>query len=343
MVGGTRASRDKGASATVALALGALVALTLAGTLGFMITEGLRFVDALYMAVITLSTVGYQEVAPATVAGRVFTIGFIVVGVGTALYTVVVVAEYLIEGRLREAWGRRAMERSIQGLRGHVIVCGYGRLGRAVKERLEAERMDVVVVDPDPAIGQELEAEGCTYVTGSALEEPVLRQAGIADARAIVVATPSDPDNVFVALSARELNPGIAVHARGETAPGMRRLRLAGADQVISIHNVGGQRIANAILRPAVVDFIELASPAGGLPFDLEEVALAAGCSLDGEPLGSLETHQLNVSVVAITRDQEETQLMPGGDHVLRAGDRVVAVGARDHLARFAALAQARI
>ena len=324
----------------VLLAVGALLVLTLLGTAGFMITEGLSFLDGLYMAVITLSTVGYQEVAPSTPAGRVFTIGFIVVGVGTALYAVVSVAEYLIEGRLREVLGRRAMDRSIQGLRGHVIVCAFGRLGRAVVEQLEQEKVDVVVVDADPAVEAELEADGRLHVLGSALEDGVLRDAGILEARAIVIATPSDPDNVFIALSARELNPGISVHGRGETEPGLRRLRLAGADQVISVHHVGGQRIANAILRPAVVDFIELASPAGKLPVDLEEVALTPGCALDGTALSALESRGLRISAVALIRDGEAT-LMPGGDQTLRAGDRVVVVGERDDLGRFAALAEA--
>lgn len=326
--------------ATAGVALGALLALTLAGTAGFMFTGDLNFIDGLYMAVITLSTVGYQEVAPATLAGRVFTIGFIVVGVGTALYAVVAVAGYLIEGRLQEALGRRTMERAIQGLRGHVIVCGYGRLGRAVSGQLRQEQVDVVVVDPDPGIVEVLDKEGYHYVSGSALEESVLRAAGIEHARAIVAATPDDPDNVFIALSARELSPDIAVHSRGETEPGMRRLRLAGADQVVSIHNVGGQRMVNAILRPAVVDFIKLASPTGRLPVDLEEVALQEGCALDGQPLESVPSRGLHVVVVALTREQEETRLMPHGDEVLRAGDRVVVVGERDELALFAGLAE---
>lgn len=345
MVGGARAGgifrRRRTSGGPLLLAIGLLFGLTLVGTVGFMLSEDLGFLDALYMSVITLSTVGYQDVAPSSMAGRVFTIGFIVVGVGTALYAAVAVAEYLIEGRLQEVLGRRAMDRSIEALEGHVIVCGFGRLGRVVVEQLEHAEVDVVVVDSDPALAAELDASGRLYVLGSALEEPVLREAGVERARAVVAATPSDPDNVFVALSARELNPGVTVHARGETEPGVRRLRLAGADQVISIHHLGGERIANAILRPAVVDFIKLASPGGELPIDLEEVVLSEGCELDGRPLAELAGRGLRLSVVAISREGEAPHLVPGADDGLRAGDRVVVVGHRDSLARFAALAAA--
>lgn len=325
----------------VVAAMLTLAGLTLLGTVGFMLVEGLRPLDALYMAVITLSTVGYQEVAPSSAAGRVFTIGFIVVGVGTALYAVMAVAEYLIEGRLQEALGRRAMDRSIQGLRDHVIVCGYGRLGRVVVDQLEEARVGVVIVDPDANISAQLQEMGRLHVTGSALEESVLRQAGIEQARAVVAATPSDPDNVFIALSARELNPQITVHARGETEPGVRRLRLAGADQVISIHQLGGQRIANAILRPAVVDFIELASPSGQGTVDLEEVVLAEGSVLDATPLRDVRSTDYHVWVVSIARPGQPMRLMPGAEEVLNAGDRIVLVGDREGLARFAALAAA--
>ena len=212
-------ARDPSQGRRAKLALGILIALTLFGTLGFMLVERLGFVDALYMAIITLSTVGFQEVAPSSEAGRIYTIGFIFVGVGTALYAVMNIAEYLIEGRLREALGRRSMDRTIQALEGHVIVCGFGRLGKVVVEELEQAGTSVVVIDSDPTLESDLETAGRLHVLGSALEDSVLRQAGIERANALVAAMPSDPDNVFVALSARELNPRIAVHARAESPP----------------------------------------------------------------------------------------------------------------------------
>lgn len=331
---------DPGPGRRVRLAIFVLALLTLLGTFGFMLTERLDFVDALYMTVITLSTVGYQDVGPVSTLGRLYTVGFILVGVGTALYAVVNIAEYLIEGRLREALGRRSMNRTIQAVRDHVIVCGFGRLGKAVVEELEQAGASVLVIESDPQKQQELDAEGHVSLLGSALEESVLREAGIDRARAIVAAMPSDPDNVFVALSARDLNPQITVHARAETPHGMRRLRLAGAEQVISIHHLGGRRIANAILRPAVVDFIELASPGGGAPIDLEEVVVSKGCRLDGSQLRQIGEHGIVVSVVAIKREGQLMSLDPGPDDVMIAGDHVVVVGDRDNVRALAALAQ---
>lgn len=329
-----------GALRRALVALAALTGLTLVGTVGFRITEGIGWLDALYMAVITLSTVGYQEVAPASLAGRVFTIGFIVVGVSVALYAGLALAEFWIEGRVQEMLGRRAMKRSIESLRKHVIVCGYGRLGRSVVERLEREDQPLVVVEVDPGRAGVLEEAGRIVVEGSALEDDVLRTAGIERAQAIVIATPEDADNVFIALSARELNPEIAVHARAETEAGVRRLRLAGADQVISPHGLGGQRIAQAIVRPAVVDFLELSAPGAEAPIDLEEVALAPGCGLAGRTLGQV-SQDLGISLVALKRPGTPTRLQPPPDEVLQAGDHLVVVGDQSGVERLARLAQA--
>ena len=333
--------RPKGSSRgrRAGLAIFLLAALTVLGSIGFMITEGLGPLDAVYMAVITLSTVGYQEVGPVTTSGRIYTILFILVGVGTALYAVVNIAEYLIEGRLLDALGRRQMARTIQNLQDHVIVCGFGRLGKSVVEELERSGASVVVVENDPEKQPAIDAKGHLNLLGSALEESVLREAGIDRARAIVIAMPSDPDNVFVALSARELNPEITVHARGETPHGMRRLRLAGAEQVISVHQLGGLRIANAIVRPAVVDFIELSSPGTDAPIDLEEIAVSEGCRLDCCTLRQIKEHGIVVSVVAIKRAGQPMALDPGPDVELAAGDHVVVVGDRDNVQALAALA----
>jgi voltage-gated potassium channel len=319
--------------------VGLLAVLTVVGTLGFAWVEDLALVDALYMAVITLSTVGYQDVAPATAAGRLYTVVFIMVGVGVAFYTVVAVAEFMLEGRLRHLLGRRNMDRSIESLRNHVIVCGFGRLGRSVVDALDEAGSAVVVVEADAALESELVQSGRLCVTGSALEDSVLRAAGIERARSVVIATPSDADNVFIALSARELNSQVAIHARAETDAGSRRLRLAGAEQVIGVHAIAGQRIANAIVRPAVVDFLELSSAGGEAPIDLEEVRLGTGCALCDCTLSGPIDRGVQVDVVALRREGK-TQLSPDHGETLRAGDRIVVVGDKEDLARLATLAQ---
>jgi voltage-gated potassium channel len=261
--------------------------------------------------------------------------------VGLAFYTVVALAAFLFEGELRSLLGRRSMQHTIDTLRGHVVVCGFGRLGRAVAEKLEEAQKPFLVIEQDAERQAECEAQGYLVLAGSALDERVLERAGLARAQAVVAATASDADNVFIALSARELNPGIEVHARAETHIGVRRLRQAGASQVISPHQLGGQRIANALVRPAVVEFIELTTPGSGEEVDLEEVRLDPKSPLVGARLDALPSRGVRVSVVAIKADGAPLRLNPGASDTLRGGDRMIVVGDRVNLARLAELAVA--
>lgn len=175
----------------------ALIMLTLGGAFGYIAIEGMRFSDALFMTVITLSTVGYGEVQPLSDAGRWYTMALIAFGVGVVFYTIVEFAAFLMEGRLRTFRLRRSTMRSIDALRNHIVICGFGRLGRAVAEQLAASKADFVVVDPDPAALAECEARGWLCVAGSALDDEILATAGVVHARALVAAIASDADNVF--------------------------------------------------------------------------------------------------------------------------------------------------
>lgn len=323
----------------IAIAVGVLLALTAAGTAGYVLIAGMGVLDALYMTVITLSTVGYSEVRPLTPEGRLFTIFLIAGGLGTVLYATVAVAEFLLEGHLRRLLERRAMMRRIESTREHVILCGYGRLGREVAAQLRREGREVVVIDPDPAVAERLEEEGHLFLTASALEDGILARAGVERAAAVVAATPSDADNVYIALAAREAHPGIAVHARGQSEAGIRYLRLAGATQVVSPYQLGGRRIAQAIVRPAVVDFIELASPGTGAEIDLEQIVVQPGCSICGLPLRDLPGRGVRVSVVAIKRPDRAALLRPTANDTIEAGDVLVVVGDPENLGRLAELA----
>jgi voltage-gated potassium channel len=218
-------------------------------------------------------------------------------------------------------------------------VCGFGRLGRAVAEKLEEAGQPFLVIESDDAREAECESRGYPSLLGSALDEEVLARAGVARAAAVVAATASDADNVFIALSVRELNPRVAVHARAETSMGLRRLQQAGASQVVALHQLGGQRIANAIVRPAVVEFIELTTPGSGDEVDLEEVRIEPGSALVDLTLEALPSRGLRVSVVAIKGDGP-LRLSPSAGDALRAGDRVIVVGDRANLSRLAELAQ---
>jgi voltage-gated potassium channel len=290
------------------------------------------------MAVTTLSTVGYGEARPLGPGGRLFAALFILVGVGATLYTVAAAAEFLIAGRVRDWIGRRSMNKLLAAMRDHVIVCGYGRLGRSVGAELARGRVDQVIVDEDPVVVARLEGGPHPALLASAADEGILEAAGIARARAIVAATGSEAINVFIALAAREANPTIAIHARAETEAGARRLRRAGATQVVSPYHLGGQRLAHAILRPAVADFMELAAPGTGAEIDLEEVVVPSESSLIGTTLGALGERGIQVSVVAIKREADPLALNPTAAMDLRAGDRVVVVGDRENVTRLAEL-----
>ncbi len=186
-----------------ALAVSLVAVMTVIGAIGYRLIEHMSILDSFYMSIITISTVGFGEVKPLSPAGRLFTIGLIVTGVGSAIYLFSVIGELVVEGRLKEFLGKSAMNRKIHGLQGHVIVCGFGRFGRAVVEELSRKAVPMVVIEVDPASQAELDTGGSLHVMGSALEDSVLEDAGIGSARAIIVATGSDADNVYITLSPR--------------------------------------------------------------------------------------------------------------------------------------------
>jgi voltage-gated potassium channel len=327
------------ASRRLAVAVGALGALTCAGTLGYVLIEGIPWVDALYMTVITMSTVGFREVVPLSTAGKLFTIGLIAVGVGLALYLIHTLAEMVVEGGLRQFFERTAMQRKIESLENHVVVCGYGRFGSIVAEELVRNNVRIVVIEADDGKRAALERAGLPYRIGSAAEPEVLSEAGIERARAIVIATGSDPDNVFIALSARELNPSVRIHARVEAEAARRHLELAGAEQVVSAHQMGGRRMAAAILRPTVVDFLEIAHPAYGDEVDLEEIRVEKGSALEGQSMASVERQAPRVRIVALKRGDARIQLMPDEATLVAGGDHLVVIGDRGSLAKLAQVA----
>jgi voltage-gated potassium channel len=322
--------------ARIFAAVGWLALLTAAGTIGFAWIEELPWFDALYFTVVTFSTVGFGDVAPQTRAGQIFTTGLIIMGVGTALYLVSVIAEDVLEGRLRNVIQRRSMMRKISKHRGHVIVCGYGRFGKAVIDELVRAGRTVVVVERSTEQEAVLGPTGLDYIIGSATHDEILEQAGTANADAIVVATSTEADNVFITLSARELNPKLKIHARGESEASIRRLRRAGADYVNSPLQTGGLRTAASILRPSVVDFLELSLPSRGEEIDLEEIRVGEGSAASTIEVGEIERRNQRLRVVALKRVDQPIQLVPGPGERVEAGDHLVVIGEREQLSQLA-------
>jgi voltage-gated potassium channel len=317
-----------------------LIALGAIATVGYRIIEGWSWLDSLYMAVITLSTVGFKEAHPLSEEGQAFTVALIVAGSGVALYLVTMVAQLILDGQLTRAYLKERMAMRIRKKHDHVIVGGYGRFGAAVVDELLGAGREVVVVDPDPGLAPRLEELDLAYVVGSASADQCLLEAGIEGASALVAATPSDAENVLITLAAKELNPEVRVHARYGAETAARRLRRAGADQVVSPFQMGGSRTAASILRPAVVDFLEILSPQRGPQVDIEQIVVAPTSNVAGTRIDEIESAHPQLRVVALRRGTAKIQIAPSPATAIEAHDLLVVIGERAPLLELAAQAE---
>ncbi|MCL4456480.1 MAG: potassium channel protein [Nitrospirae bacterium] len=296
------------------------------GTIGYMGIEGWRFIDALYMTVITLSTVGYREVHVLSEKGILFTIMLIVSGVGTVLYALSTGAQIVLEGELQEIFGRKRLEKKIKELKNHYIVCGYGRMGKIICRELKEKDIKFVVIEKQSRPRDE---RGDTLIVeGDATMDEILREVGIERAKGLISVLPTDAENLFVVLSARELNPNLFIVARAGEEGSEQKLLRAGADRVVSPYHIGGLRIAHTVLKPAVVDFIEFATKSGNIDLQMEEIAILedsnlAGLTLDECGIG----RDLGIIVVAIKKPTGDMKFNPTFRTAIKAGDTLIALG----------------
>jgi voltage-gated potassium channel len=300
-----------------------------AGSIGYVVL-GFSPLDAVYQTVTTITTVGFSEVHPLGAAGKIFTIVLIIVGVGTALYAFSVVLESLVEGHLRQHLERRKVERDIAKMSGHTIVCGWGRVGRAVAAYLAGQGAAVVVADVDPQRVTEV-----TYpaLAGDVTDDEVLRKAGIMRARALVAAINTDAENVYVTLSARSLRPELIIVARARTEASEAKLLRAGATRVVNPQRIGGQRIAAAALQPNMVEFLDVVMHDGSLEFRLEEVPVRAGSRLAGHTLQEANAGQPAAALVLALRGRDGTFLANPPMHTpVGAGYILIAIGTQQQL-----------
>lgn len=317
-----------------------LLGVVVVGTVGFMILEDFPFLDALYMTIITISTVGYGEVRELHGAGQVFVILLIVSGIMVLGYTLTALGRAVVEGSIQKIVGRRRMLREIGMLQGHIIVCGHGRVGRTICEELQTEKVPFVVVDRDPTCAEALERKGYRVVVGDATEDEVLQAAGVLRARGLVAVASRDVDNLYITLSAREMcagdNPGLHIVSRASDTRELRKIRSAGADQVISPYNIGGVRIAQALLRPAVYEVMDLLTRSGEMELSLEDLVLSDRCSLVGKALRDTNIRSdYNLIIIGVKKPGGEIFFNPGPEHVLEAGDELITLGNREQLDRF--------
>jgi voltage-gated potassium channel len=305
-------------------ALAALATVVVAGTVGYIVL-GFGVLDALYQTVTTVTTVGFREVEPLTATGKVFTIALIVVGVGIALYTLGVIIETLLEGQLPEVFGRRRMERKITGMSEHVVVCGWGRVGRAIARDLAAMGARPVVVDNDP-----IRVEHVPYpaVLGDATDDEVLDRAGVRRARALVAALDTDAGNLFVTLSARALRPELFIVARVRLEENEDKLRRAGANRVVNPQSIGGARMAAFVLQPYVTEFVDVVMHDRGIEFRLEEIPVPEGSPIEGCSIREAHVRDRTGALVLALRDRRGTfTTNPPPETVVNADQIIIAIG----------------
>lgn len=305
-----------------------LAVVVITGIAGYHFLEGYTWLEALYMTIITLSTVGFREVRPLSPAGMIFTIALLIGGLGVVFYTAVTITAKVVEGEFQQFFGRKRMEKQIGALTGHYLVCGCGRIGEVICRELASKPVPFVVIEQEEERIRKVEEAGYLLLKGDATDEKVLLAAGAMKAKGLFATLPVDAHNVFVTLTAKELNPSIFVVARAETERSERTLAHAGADKVISPYAMGGHRMAQAALRPAVVDIIELATHYQSLELQLEEIVVPLGSPCEGVTLrDSGLCQEPGVIVVAIKRASGGMIFNPSTDEKIEVGDRLVVLG----------------
>jgi voltage-gated potassium channel len=319
-----------------------LVAVIAFGTLGYAVIEKWSLLDALYMTIITLSTVGFREVYSLSPAGRLFTMVIIVVGVAGAAYTLSVIGQMIVEGEIKRLLGRRRMQKGIKELTDHYIVCGFGKVGRRAARELSLRKVAFVVVDKDPQRIELAEKDGFLFVQGDSTKDETLIDAGIERARGLIIAVANEADNVFIALSARQLNPSLFITARGESDDAEKKLKRAGANKVVFPHRIGAIRMALTTLRPNLVDFMKVVTFDKDTGLAIEEIQIKPGSSLDQTTLQLCPIRkELGIMVVGIKKVGKDVFLNPAPDTKIEAGDILIVIGEREKLEKLESLTSA--
>jgi voltage-gated potassium channel len=313
-----------------------LFTIFIIGTIGFNFIEGWSFIDSFYTTIITLTTVGYGDFAPRTAEGKIFAVFIIIFGVGTMLYAFGLISETVIEGRLRRLLGRGKLEKTIEKMNNHYIICGGGRIGFLICRELIAGKMPCVVIDNNPEVIQKAQDEGFICFKGDATQDKILIEAGIKRAKGIVCVLPSDAENLYVILTAKELNQQIYIISRSEEEESEHRLLRAGADRVMSPNTLGGVRMAMAILRPAMLDFIEITTRQQSLELRMEEISICKGSPFITQSLeDSGIRKRYGLIIVAVKKDSGKMIFNPMANYIIAEGDRLIAMGEDENVKQF--------
>ena len=300
------------------------------GTLGFHFIESWTYLDAFFMTLITITTIGYQEIHPLTEIGKVFDIFIIFLGVGSAAYVFASFTRFIVEGEMQHYFGRLRLDKTIMRMDKHYIICGNGRIGSLISQELLHSNKTFLVIDNDPAIIEHLERTGVPHILGNASDEDILMKAGIKRAKCLIATASSDMTNVYIILVAKELNPDLFVLARAETEDSTKNLIRAGANKVVSPYLIGGRHMANIILKPTVVDFIELATgeKTGDFIIQMEGFKIREDSCLVGKTLKDAPIRKdIGLIVVAIRDRAGKMIFNPGADMTISVDDVLVCIG----------------
>jgi voltage-gated potassium channel len=324
------------------LTLAVPVLLVIAGTTGYALLEGWSLLDCLYMTVITITTVGFMEVHPLSPVGRLFTSLLALGGVFTLLYAATSVIRAVVSGEIGGTLGRQRMDRKLAEMTGHAIICGYGRMGRLVCSEFSSLGRPFVIVDQQASVLDDFRVPHGIPLQGDATDDHVLRKAGVERAKVLVTVAASDAANLYITMSARLLSEKLFIVARSEESESEPKLLRAGANRVVSPYVIGGQRMAMAVLRPNVMDFIELATRTDYMELQIEEVTIERGSALAGRSLKDSRVRpDLGIIIVAIKKPDGRMVFNPPSEETMEAGDLLITLGHRDQLDRLETLARA--
>lgn len=309
-----------------------IVSLLMIGTLGYMWIEGWGFLEALYMVIITVATVGFREVHPLSPAGMVFTMVLIVFGILTISYIVRLFSEYILELKLEERFNNR-MTNSIKHLQDHQVICGYGRVGQEVARELSAEEVPFVVIEKDPTLVVSCTADGYLCVEGDASDEEILQAAGILHAKGFISCLGDDSATVLAIITAKGLNTDLFIVARANNDINANKLMKIGANRVVSPHQIGGFRMAGFALNPTVADFLDDVQDLSNQEVQINDIIISNNSPMAGHTIADkLSNRTYGVTVLAIHKPNGEAIINPIGDTHMEAGDRLILLGTRERL-----------
>ena len=307
--------------------------ILLVGTLGYHTIEGWSFLDGFYMTVITITTIGFGEIHPLTQEGRVFTLILIVSGLGIVGHTIVAASRWLIEGEVEKVITRRRSMKAIEKINNHYVICGFGRMGSFVCHQFHMRGIPFVVVENNPEVQDKISQAGYFLSPGNATEEEILIAAKIKAAKGLVSVLDSDASNVYVVLTARELNPNLEIIARAGEEDAEKKLLRAGANRVISPYHIGGMRMVMSILKPHVMSFLEMAMDYSQLNLELEEVKVAENSIYSGKKLVETDIRKdLNLIIIAIKKSDGQMVFNPGPETKIESQDLLIAMGEKRYL-----------